>query len=62
MKVKCIYIKENVSNYNFFTLGKIYECSKGANEKKINIYDNRGYYWDNKKIDGKLYKFEVVEE
>ncbi len=62
MKVKCIYKKENIDKYNFFTLGKIYECSKGVNEKRINIYDNKGYYWDNKRLDGKVYKFEIVEE
>ena len=63
MKVKCVYIKEsNDKDGNFFTLGKIYECSKGVNEKRVNVYDNKGFYWDNKRLDGKIYKFEIVEE
>lgn len=62
MKVKCVYINPKMDNEKKdFTLNKIYECSSPW-ERKINIYDDNGYYWHCKRLDGKLYRFEVIKE
>ena len=61
MKVKCIYIKNINKADVFFTLGKVYECSRSTKETEINIYDNTGFLWENKKIEGNIYKFEIIE-
>ena len=60
MKVKCVYVDKKKGC--FFTLGKVYECSRGKNKKKIHIYDDVGSYWRNKLLDGLVYKFEIEEE
>jgi len=67
-KIKCVeidferikdigYEKENLS----FTLGKVYECEKVSNGR-INIKTDSGEWWHNKRIDGVIYKMEILDE
>ena len=58
-KAKCVYINPEIEEYDF-TLNKIYECIK-VWERRINLYDDSGYYWHCKRLDGKLYRFEIIE-
>lgn len=63
--VKCISIDyerlDSLGVKPCFTLGNIYKCELcNRPEDRMDITDDKCHVWKKKKIDGQVYKFQIV--